>query len=292
MVGTLTLGALLAATSAAAQSQAMQADRVAFWTERHGILIRPTRCDSTCRYVFEETVDGGRTWVARWRGRMAPGLPAVVPGGRRAFAGSMWTNDGGRTWRSRGTSFLELSFGSPGEGWAVAGAPEAARLYATADGGLTWRRRRLPARCADFELHVALTSVETGWLLCDGQPGAGNQIKMLFENRMGRWMARRSILTATDPQRNGGPGYGWGIAFRRGGRGLEWIFPARGLYVTSDGGRMWRTISLGHGIESVSSAGLLGPHVIYVLGYRPGQSALFLFSRDAGRRWRVVHRVP
>ena len=106
------------------------------------------------------------------------------------------------------------SFATERDGWAISRG----RLVATSDGGVVWRRLRSP--CGRFVGPAPLISLVTpthGWLLCLSQPGAGQQLKALYESRDGggTWRLRASNLFGR-PTRGNLPSSGYGISGRGG----------------------------------------------------------------------------
>jgi photosystem II stability/assembly factor-like uncharacterized protein len=88
---------------------------------------------------------------------------------------------------------------------------------------------------------VSLVSPSQGWLLCTGQPGAGNQGKALYETPdSGTTWSQLLQVQLRGPPAGGIASYGYpqGIAFASNGAGLLW--ESRGtLYLTLNGGHDW-----------------------------------------------------
>jgi photosystem II stability/assembly factor-like uncharacterized protein len=269
---------------------------VVFWDARDGLLgtgACPTAVAGTCRRgAVELTTDGGRSYRTVFRARR-PVIELQTAGRRAAVArtdggGSYLTLDGGRSWKPwpySGTA----SFATPRIGLrsrsVVTDNHLALALLATRNGGRTWQRRPSPcAQAVAFGALVDLVTPQLGWLVCLGQPGAGNQEKAVFRTRDGgaTWRPAGGRIDSY--------GYPEGIAVAADGFGLLW--ESRGtLYATRDGGAHWqaeprvarREIDFGRG-----AAAFPGGIGFVLLGHGGGLSARLLETRDGGRRWSVV----
>jgi hypothetical protein len=197
---------------------------------------------SAIRGSISATTDGGQTshLLVRTPG---PVVRIIVARPRRAWAivvracknesctHDLWRSlDAGRTWQVVSPApepFYTASFADAAHGLAVT---QAHGLIITTDGGRTWERLRDPCG-SESERVVSLVSPRRGWLLCLGQPGAGNQEKALY---------RTDDAGAHWQRLSGGFGYGYprGIAFASDGLGVIW--ESRGtLSLTRDGGKHW-----------------------------------------------------
>jgi photosystem II stability/assembly factor-like uncharacterized protein len=279
---------------------------IAFRDPKHGVVaaVRWHSCDARgrCAFRLETTEDGGTTWTGHVRLR-AGGFPPVVlsavPGTPTIWLSAapvvLRSDDGGRTWRRIGRSFSEISFGDPRTGWAV--SPTG--IAATADGGRGWTQLRSPCRRGlGVEVHVSLASPARGWVLCAGEPGAGQQLKAVYSTDTGgkRWRLRSSaVVPGLGVGRAGrglpGSGYAHGISFRPGGVG--WLWESRGSFLaTSDGGRTWHALAVGEPeIVEAQSAQLLSDRAGLALFRRPNDVALER-TTDGGRSWRIVRTWP
>lgn len=273
---------------------------LAFWDERHGLLGARTCWD--CRGgTISTTDDGGRTWhVQRRTARRVSWVTTL--GDRQAWAiagrNLLHSVDGGQSWRLVSRSRL-LSAGFTGEsvGWGVLESPQAAfesMLVRTADGGRTWQPSPVPCpRVVGGVMGVSFPTPTTGWLLCVGEPGAGQQQKAVLATIDGgrSWQAVSGAIVGNTSLGGGLGGYGYplGIAFRPDGRGLLW--EGRGtLFVTHDGGRTWtpKDKVVGPEVDFGQSASLPRDRVFFVLLQRG--SFRLLRSQDGGRTWSVIHR--
>jgi photosystem II stability/assembly factor-like uncharacterized protein len=280
---------------------------VAFWDARRGLLgTRACRFAAQCEAGrIELTADGGRSFRVVLRTRR-PIVALQTAGPNAAIArtdggGALRTLDGGRSWRPYRLRFT-TSFATPLIGLGVRRyALErhlALTVLATSDGGLTWHRRASPCTqaIADSAL-VDLVTPSLGWIVCLGQPGAGNQEKAVFRTDDGGRSWRRGAAEINYPRsliHGGLSGYGYpeGISFAKDGFGILW--ESRGtLYVTRDGGKDWTAepkvarpeLDFGRG-----AAAFTGGHGLVLLGRGGGQPTRLLATNDYGRTWRLVRR--
>jgi photosystem II stability/assembly factor-like uncharacterized protein len=276
---------------------------MAFWDTQSGIVasVGWRSCDvhGRCLVRLAGTTDGGRTWANR-RSLRTSGFPtptlAAVPGTDTIwFAAAslvLRSDDQGRTWRRVWRPFSELSFASASAGWAVS----AAGIDATDDGGRTWRRLHAPCSAGlAGEVHVSLASLSRGWLLCEREPGAGQQLKSVYSTADGGKTWRLRSSADLDLPRTGrglpGSGYGHGITFRPSGVG--WLWESRGSFLaTRNAGHTWRPLALGEPeIVEAQSAQLLSDRGGFALMRRPHDVALER-TNDGGHTWRVVRTWP
>lgn len=308
----LARGALLVAAVAAVVTQAGAAapTRVHivpysgfFWTPHDGLLGIGV-CASTkfmCGTgAVELTTDGGRTYRIVRRTRRP--VVALQPIGWRGALARVYghnaqrTLDRGRTWTEwpmrDGASFATPTIAL---GFRIADVRNSirVRLLHTSNGGLSWERLPTPPHCfGEFPL-LDLVNAQLGWMLCGGQPGAGNQAKAVFRTADGgRTWRRLTSSPMTGPVQRGGIsslGYAAGISVAPNGFGLLW--ESRGtLYVTRDGGKTWRRHSrfaefdVDFGLGGSAFANGTG----FVLLQHAGTARRLIETLDYGRSWHIV----
>jgi photosystem II stability/assembly factor-like uncharacterized protein len=244
-----------------------------FFDLNHGFVeLQPVIACNSCPDRVQRTDDGGKTW----RTTSLRHMP--IPPAERRFRAS---------WRSGTKHWLELAFVvGPSVAWATS-QPETglgSRLFLSRDGGHSWRRVRLPCGrpFAFYRPLVAAVSGRRAWILCLGEPGAGQQNKALYETvDARRWTLRHNLS---------GSGYGQRLAFSQVGFGL--LAESRGgLLVTRDRGRRWR-------MPRITSPEVAEPQAIAVFPPRWGlvlvrddrsRRRIELYrTRDAGRRWNLL----
>jgi photosystem II stability/assembly factor-like uncharacterized protein len=280
---------------------------VVFWTPHEG-LLGVGQCAST-KYAcgsgaVELTTDGGRTFRIVLRTKRpvetvqtaGPRGAIVETYGKRVYR----TLDRGRTWQAwrvrPGSSFATPQIGLSFRTYEVGNSTRLALLH-TSDGGRAWTRAPKPAKCFSEFPDIDLVTPRLGWLVCGGEPGAGNQEKSVFRTRDGgrTWQAGAYAEAMNHPKERGGMslvGYAAGISFAPNGFGLMW--ESRGtIYVTRDGGAIWHwkprlavfDVDFGRGASAFAN----GTGFV-LLGNGGGPTARLIETRDFGRTWHVVRR--
>ena len=159
-----------------------------FWSAHDGVL--GVGLCRTARYLcghgaVELTTDGGRTYrVVLRTGTPVTRVQTLGAQGAIALAhGHAWrTLDRGRTWHlwdEHPGGSAELA----GDSWPTAriafatilGVRNRVSLLATRDSARTWKRREGP--CLATGALLAFPTPRSGWLVCMGEPGAGNEEK-------------------------------------------------------------------------------------------------------------------
>jgi photosystem II stability/assembly factor-like uncharacterized protein len=255
------------ATGASARSGvggplALVPNAIAFWDAEHGLLgtgFQYCALASCAGGTISLTEDGGKTSRVLLRTHGPVTWLSVAPGGfawalvDRCSAARgcrpvrfLRTSDGGRSWRPLPRVVLRPSFADSVHGIALSSrACEPAwcfkaTLLATRDGGRSWHK--LVGPCRGGEQGASLVTPSQAWLLCAGQPGAGNQGKAIYRTTDGGHSWRRLLSPEIGGRPAGGIssyGYALGIAFAPNGAGL--LCESRGtLYLTIDGGRRWQ----------------------------------------------------
>jgi hypothetical protein len=197
------------------------------------------------------------------------------------------TADGGKTWRVvRHTDrpvvaiafFHDVYYAELDNGRFISGRPGSRDVF---------KGYCLNGWTRGYSADIVDTNIDTPWSICSGQPGAGNEAKAVYRGRKRDAFTR----TALHPGYGGISEYGYaaGIA-GDGGFGIIW--ETRGtLYVTRDGGHRWHALSevARPELDFGSWAYVLNSRVGFVILERNGHRRL-IETRDAGRKWRVVHR--
>ena len=293
-----------------------QPSGVAFWNARLGLIVGALApgvayapCPA-CKGLIAATRDGGRHWriVKATNGVVATGVSAgpgvsVAPGGQAWVAlqvheiavGLLHTADWGRTWSETRTRLSSPSFVSPLEGWAIpesqppAGTPP--YIEHTIDGGATWSSEPIPCPSGDDQVVAAnFAAPLDGWVVCVGQPGAGNQPKAILRTTDGgaAWRVVAGVFWH-HPARGGlsWGGYPNGIEFA-GKHG--WLYGDRmSVDRTADGGRAWTPTAFGRDVDGVLSVSFVDPRLGFALAWG-GLAGAAVLDRtvDGGRTW---HRV-
>jgi photosystem II stability/assembly factor-like uncharacterized protein len=257
---------------------------IAFWDMRRGLFARGG--------AISLTTDGGQTFRVVLRTRRVRGMQVFGRVGAivdldngRAFR----SLDGGHSWTRFQHRFdADFAMAQVGLGYQAGPFEFVKGLVLTRDGGKTWQRRRSPcARAVSFSAAVELVTPRLGWVVCVGQPAAGQQGKAVFQTSdSGRtWRRTAGRLSWS--------GYVSGAAFARDGFGLVW--ESRGtLYVTRDGGERWTPKTrlampeLDFGAGAAAFSGGRG----LVLLWRGNRSERLFATRNSGHSWQLVHRWP
>jgi photosystem II stability/assembly factor-like uncharacterized protein len=277
---------------------------IAFWSAQRGLLGAGTCRDESCtRGEISLTLDGGRSFRLLLRTRR-PVIDLETAGARSAIAvedggRALRTLDGGRSWQPFRLRY-HARFATPEVGFGFRRVAvrnhDALLLLATTDGGRTWRRR--PSPCTQALAFSALADLVTpalGWIVCLGEPGAGNESKAVYRTTDGgrHWHVGAEEVNWPRPRFHGGIesyGYPFGISFAPDGFGILW--ESRGtLYVTRDGGSRWTPeprvarpeVDFGRGATAFARG-----RGLYLVA-RAGRPTL-LATSDYGRTWRIVHR--
>lgn len=136
--------------------------------------------------------------------------------------------------------------------------PSAGSLSVTHDGGTTWQTVTQPCT---FDDRMAARSDGTVWVVCGGEPGAGQQRKQIMMSADGgaHWTA------LADP-----PSSGYVGQLALSSAATAWLATTRGpLYETHDGGRTWS-----------ATAGVVGDQV-----GGAGSGAIDVSFSDANHGW-------
>jgi photosystem II stability/assembly factor-like uncharacterized protein len=205
-------------------------------------------------------------------------FPAVNEGWAGAEGALLHTSDGGQSWQTQISrpgllQFDLLSFSDMSSGWAVAEDLDYVELYATGDGGQTWRQATLPGADTTF---TTLASQGPGQALVfeeQWQSGIGNGED--YGLRLYRTTDYGAHWTLLPALRN--YYYCAGAAFVSPTRG--WAIVGGLLWQTDDGGSHWRKLSQLAGGPPFGKICTVGNDVWVV-----GPKAI-LHSPDAGGSW-------
>lgn len=256
---------------------------VAFWDRDHGLIGTGNEnhlgsSDQACRNsvcqpgTISSTSDGGHT-TRVLVDTPGPVISVAVAPRRQAWAivreckrhrcsTVLWHSaDAGAGWSVVGpTPVTSASWVDARHGFAAA-----SDLIETVDGGRTWRPLRSPCPGVGEGTgaeSVSFATVKRGWLVCNGQPGAGNEDKSIYRTDDGAMHWRRIAWTQSGKAHGGIDSYGYpvGIAFDAEGLGVLW--ESRGtIYLTRDGGYHWRSFpnvsepDLDFGLSATVAAG-------------------------------------
>lgn len=307
LVAVVALGAAQAGAAASARLITTP-NSVVFWNAQDGLL--GVGLCRTAKYqcghgAVELTTNGGRSYrVVASTGSPVTRVQTLGSQDAIALAGAhAWrTLDRGRNWHrwdEHPGGSAELAWDS----WPTArtaygtilDSRNRVSLLVTQNAGRTWRKRRGP--CQATGAMIDFPTAREGWLVCMGEPGAGNEEKAVFRTRdAGRtWKAGASAEGMNHPKERGGLpllGYPTGIAFAPNGFGLLW--ESRGtLYVTHDRGKKWTAkqrvaisdVDFGRGASAFAN----GTGFV-LLGHGGGPGARLIETRNFGRTWHVVRR--
>ena len=204
------------------------------------------------------------------------------------------TTDGGLHWSAFRLRYL-ASFATAKLGFGYAtyavGNQERMALYGTRDGGRRWHRQETP--CQGVAAIPDQVTARMTWLMCLGEPGAGNEEKALFRTTDGgaHWRPLAHVQM-TRPAHGGIQSYGYpvGAAFSAAGFGILW--ESRGtLYVTRDGGAHWTPKpNVAHPEEDFGFGGAVFPGGRAFLLLAGGRPARLLETMNYGRTWHPIIR--
>jgi photosystem II stability/assembly factor-like uncharacterized protein len=242
-------------------------------------LVWPSNPDHSSALALARTTDGGRIWQA-----VTP--RAAVP----ALAGGQALLDAVTAQQA----WLTVTTGS-GQ------TPANTRVFATRNGGQTWRRSAAVGGAAQ-PVAIDFSGSRLGWLL-DSLGAAMNQNPVaLYRSTDGglRWsLAARSPRMPGDPATSSGLPVGCdkdGVAFRSALAG--WITGScpggpDDVLASTDGGARWAPASLPPAAQECQSSGcdiappqFAGDAVFLVIGVYP-TGAYLLVSNDGGQDWQT-----
>jgi photosystem II stability/assembly factor-like uncharacterized protein len=269
---------------------------VQFWDRTRGVIVGATycrRCDSGTGGFIATTADGGRTWHLTNDSYPPFNTVSIVPGGvAYAAAGSMLvtSSDYGETWAKLGsTGVVSPSFSSANDGWAAssknqitAGGP----LLHTTDGGRSWQA--VPSPCPSVGPQIqglSFPSPAEGWVLCVGEPGAGNQWKAVYRTSDAGGSWTKVYGSGFDY------GYAQQVSFLPDGHG--WLlFSIRGQPErTVDYGAHWAPSDVVQPeVSQLVAVSFLNAEEGFAVRWMDGTSGL-LHTRNGGQSWTFVSDI-
>ena len=281
---------------------------IGFWNAQDGLLAASQGCTLTVL----ATRDGGTVWNTVLRlphaesgtptvsGREDAWVP-ILPCNGKGTTKLVQTSDGGRVWKTVGDgSVANLDFVSATRGRGIHSAPSThltnwlgltESLVNTDDGGRRWTSAAGPScRRGDALGPLSAPDASTVYVMCAGQPGAGQQPKTLEVTTDGGKTWQVVASSGQSPAGISEAGYASGLDFVTPERGYLWM--ARGpLLVTEDGGRLWAGVDLGPQPDAAQprSVSFVSTSVGFVLVQNePQRAASLLATVDGGTKWNVV----
>jgi photosystem II stability/assembly factor-like uncharacterized protein len=299
---------------------------MAFFDADHGIAVGNDCGRGGCTGRIEVTADGGKTWTK------TADTPYALDSVTVSVTSDAWaveelpcayicptvlrSTDGGRTWTSPPKrAILEQDVVNPsfpsstvGFGFEYIRNRMSAPLMTTTDSGRTWQRVGTgcptPTAWGTFASFVSPTH---GWILCDGQPSAGQQTRVLIEmnGAVGNWQPVAGSLRGSGS--SDGlccSGYPDSLFFLPDGHG--WIAENGNatILTTADGGLHWRVAASGLSDYGVGPVWFLDDRTGYALAGAGGnfnqltndtakhRVSRLLVTHDGGSHWSVVHTWP
>ncbi len=195
----------------------------------------------TCPVSLEESTDGGITWSP------SPVAPPVLEASLPSY------NDQNiELARMTLEHAYLLTYGADDQ------SGQLGRIVYTADGGTSWTTVDDPCPSVASSSEIAGSGTDDLWLLCAGEPAAGDQLKALYRSEDGgaTWALVSSATGNTPaigfPQIGNLPENGYVVPVSLGHENLAvispteaWLIPERGpLYETRNGGSTWRAVNL------------------------------------------------
>ncbi|MDA8194645.1 MAG: YCF48-related protein [Thermaerobacter sp.] len=255
-----------------------------------------------------QTTNGGRTWQPRHLFPSLLGLTminaqtgwmtACPQTGCQLATSLARTTDGGRSWTTifdapANTSLSPPDFVSATTGWMVESNSQTAqsRLYRTTDGGSTWMPTgAVPLFPGALGSSVDFLNATTGWLLAGSEPGAGEQMKALYQTTNGGqfWteIAQSAPLGASSAAGSLSVG-GYVDVLHFVNSQLGYMALARGaVYRTTDGGLHWNVVWANHfppDSVMVDSLAFPAAHTGFIL--TEGGGSILWATTDGGRHW-------
>jgi photosystem II stability/assembly factor-like uncharacterized protein len=248
------------------------------------LSVEPPTCAGGAQ-VAPIFVDGPNGWLLR----IEPTAP---------FATLQRSIDGGASWSRahRVRSLGSVAFADPLRGWLGGGGFGWGRLYASEDGGASWRRTQPPFFAKSGGRRI-INDLPT---FMDASRGVlpitvvhNHRATVSFDATSdgGRTWRVVAHLAAGGFSQRSYPPYPVSIPIAVASPSTWWMLtgsPVR-VHVTSDGGRSWRVFRTW--IRRPAAISAVDARVAWIRARVPGQGSLYV-TTDGGRSWRLVRFPP
>jgi photosystem II stability/assembly factor-like uncharacterized protein len=266
-----------------------------------------SRNTERCTYAIQRTLDAGATWHRVFTTSEPIDDLVTIPGSPWAWATErthlLRTPDRGSTWHALpGPAMGSASFATLSRGLAIQPPlfGTKVRLARTNDGGRTWIPFSAPcARDAGFGAAITFPAVDAAWLLCVGEPAAGQESREIFTSSDGglHWTLTAAEGYHLPAAGRGMPSSGYPSEIRFLADGHGWLsYVGRGyLLGSSDGGSSWRVNHAGKSdVNSIPSVSFVDDSHGWALRLWGGRRSQLLRTADAGTEWATteVWRSP
>jgi photosystem II stability/assembly factor-like uncharacterized protein len=261
-------------------------------------------------FIFA-TTDGGQRWTKRHE---APGTVASLDfvsdsqGWLTTAASVYGTHDGGLSWQQlfylKYASLYQIDFVDANNGWLTFISDDGNGTHGilhTTDGGKSWTAVSDPCGQGWRPGSFSFYSPNTGFMMCGGVPGAGNQEKQLFKTtdagQTWQLVTEAQLDGVQSPNALSTAGYlgdlfflddlhGWSSVDLR-GNGL--------LKATTDGGKTWEPVLISPAPGIPYNIRFVAPDIGFTIydsrgGVEAGPTHLVLLgTRDGGASWKQLY---
>ncbi len=227
----------------------------------------------------------------------------------------LWTETGGATWSDvtppavkAGQTFLGVYFQSATNGYVInaSGPSNPPTVSRTTDAGSSWSAQSLPGGSAGYSTYGPAESyfldTNDGWIALDEGTNSNSTEGILYRTTDGGATWSASTLPVPGVVRFITPSAGWLVGGSGPGSGMTGGYdsPARGFYVTHDGGITWSVATLPppsrYGgdqeeyvvpdVDSGPASTIAATFVNTTSGY--AEALVFYVTSDAGVTWSVA----